>query len=714
MINLRCSSHQYLEFIVLGFRFVIVLLLSAFILAGCTLPKATTTDNQQPSATLTPAPPNTTPTPTITPTITPSPTPTLPEMYTYPFAGPVPEGAIRRIGKGVYYGYALSPDGYTIAVASSLGIYLYSAQNFQLLNFYGIGEVYSIRYSPDGSNLIAHTKDISVIPSTNILQFINASNGAITRTIQLTDGAYYDKITIAPDGNLMAASYAYDPGIEIWDIETGMNVHYFSESVWMTVFSPDGKYLVATTSHYPNNGNVLIWDIANWNLVRTLETNRVIWDAAHISGYHEAFEYLAFSPDGTTLAVGASAGSITFFDTQNWMKLEHLAVPQKSISLGYSPEGKYLASISSGESRDPETYTFLGYETVINLWDTATLELVSSASYPVGNNYDYRWNTIPAVQFLPDGSAFISDVEENVISTWSMPELSAQRILTDFSWSAYGGAFTPGSDYLFSGDALWEVATGKLILEYTECNPDLMSPDGKFLVSNKHPIQKNLSIEKITVCDTYSGEILHSLDIPDHATQYQFSPDGQLFGASLSNSTAVIWDTETWEILYTLTGHSDRVNSVAFSPDGKTIATGSSDTTIRLWDAEGGDYITTLKGFTRGASDVSFSHDGSFLIGGEYDFRNAVGKYIVFDVVNQTALLEITDAWSFQFSLDGKKLGFRLIDNDDWHKYWRYYDTTDWSEIENGNPDDSEYIQPGGKPTITYEGGTIVIWPFQN
>ena len=633
-------------------------------------------------------------------------------MYTYPYAGPVPEGAIRRIGKGEYHGYALSPDGSTIAVASSLGIYLYSAQNFQLLNFYGIGVVSSIRYSPDGSNLIAHTQDCSVIPSTNFLQFINASNGAITRTIQLTDDVYYGKITIAPDGNLMAASYAYDPGIEIWDIEKGMNVHYFSESVWMTVFSPDGKYLVATTSQYPNNGNVLIWDIANWNLVRTLESNRVIWDAAHLRGSHEAFEYLAFSPDGTTLAAGASAGSITFFDTQNWMKLEHLAVPQKSISLGYSPEGKYLASISSGESWDTETDTFLGYETVINLWDTATLELVSSASYPVWN--EYPWNTISAVRFLPDGSAFISDVEENVISTWSMPELSAQRILTDFSLSALGGAFTPGSDYLFSGDALWEVATGKLILEYTECNPNLMSPDGKILVSSIHPIRKNLSIEKITVCDTYTGKILQSLDIPDIAFEIFFSPDGLYLAAGLRNATAIIWDTRTWQIVHTLTGHSDRVNSVAFSPDGKTLATGSSDTTIRLWDAESGNYINTLKGLTLGAYDVSFSPDGSFLIGGGYDGRNAAGKYIVFDLVNQTALLEITDAWSYQFSLDGKILGFRLIDNDDWYKNWRYYDTADWSEIENGNPDDSEFMQPDGQPSITYEGGTIVIWPFQN
>ncbi|MFD9228620.1 WD40 repeat domain-containing protein [Streptomyces anulatus] len=32
-----------------------------------------------------------------------------------------------------------------------------------------------------------------------------------------------------------------------------------------------------------------------------------------------------------------------------------------------------------------------------------------------------------------------------------------------------------------------------------------------------------------------------------------------------------------------LTGHTDKVWSVAISPDGKTLATGSRDSDVRLW-----------------------------------------------------------------------------------------------------------------------------------
>ena len=36
----------------------------------------------------------------------------------------------------------------------------------------------------------------------------------------------------------------------------------------------------------------------------------------------------------------------------------------------------------------------------------------------------------------------------------------------------------------------------------------------------------------------------------------------------------------------TLTGHSDKVTSVAYSPDGKHLVSGSADKTVKVWDAQ--------------------------------------------------------------------------------------------------------------------------------
>ena len=68
-----------------------------------------------------------------------------------------------------------------------------------------------------------------------------------------------------------------------------------------------------------------------------------------------------------------------------------------------------------------------------------------------------------------------------------------------------------------------------------------------------------------------------------------------------------------------LTGHTDRVFSVAVSPDGKWVASGSGDKTVKIWDIEMGNCHATLQGHGGDVTCVAITPDGRRLLSSSYD-----------------------------------------------------------------------------------------------
>ncbi|MFB8000210.1 NB-ARC domain-containing protein [Streptomyces sp. NPDC056002] len=95
------------------------------------------------------------------------------------------------------------------------------------------------------------------------------------------------------------------------------------------------------------------------------------------------------------------------------------------------------------------------------------------------------------------------------------------------------------------------------------------------------------------------------------------APDGTWLATGGSDRTVRIWDRVSGTCTATLTGHTSAVHSVAIAPDGTWLATSDSARTVRIWDRVSGTCTATLTGHTRSVNSVAIAPDGTWLATGD-------------------------------------------------------------------------------------------------
>ncbi len=137
------------------------------------------------------------------------------------------------------------------------------------------------------------------------------------------------------------------------------------------------------------------------------------------------------------------------------------------------------------------------------------------------------------------------------------------------------------------------------------------SPDARYLAAG-------LSDKTVIVYRAQNGGKVITLKGHTGAITSVAFTDARLLSASI-DGTIRIWDSESWELLYELTGHNGPVWDLAVSADGQYVASASADQTIKLWQIRGGELLHTFEGHTAPVLSVVFSHDGQHLYSGGED-----------------------------------------------------------------------------------------------
>ncbi|TAL67629.1 MAG: choice-of-anchor D domain-containing protein, partial [Bacteroidetes bacterium] len=180
------------------------------------------------------------------------------------------------------------------------------------------------------------------------------------------------------------------------------------------------------------------------------------------------------------------------------------------------------------------------------------------------------------------------------------------------------------------------------------------SPDGSKLAVAHGYFISIIDMNSYNVIYTFTGHT-------NFVNSVAFSPDGTRLASCSSDKTIKLWDIISGTEIQTFPGQNS-VSSIAFSPDGSMLASGHGDSTVKLWDINSGIEIRTFSGHTRSISSVAFCPDGLKLASGSYD------KTIkLWDIDSGTEIRTLSGNTNFvtsiEFSPDGTTLASGCYDD---------------------------------------------------
>ncbi len=533
----------------------------------------------------------------------------------------LPDGAIARLGQGLIFDMAFSPDNASLAVATRVGVWMYELNTMQPVTLFETerGMLSNVVLSPDGKCVATSNGDgiikVREIETRRCVAKIRGWHGGTSQ------------LAFSPDSQYIAASGHGYGDVYIWCAKTGQHVASFkvggtlkegerSPARFPICFSPDGQLLAyasdwttltvrnlktkecfAYLRHLRESGRVydLVFSpcsqflAASFQDPTTRENIEVqVWNIdkeileTTYTDYNGTRAILAYSPDGALRVADIYEDKVVMWDVSQGEKLD---------TIEYPPE---ICRIEQCISTDGQQFAILTNRD-IRVWRAGSSAIVAPLTVPnqvPESLFFYQTDRMLVCQHWYADTVFW-DVVQKQVSPPPTPQKSGGKRC----------ALSPCEELLvFIGEGgqtleVWNIVSGTQIAELT---------GHQSLIT--------------TVVFSPAGEHLISGDV-----------DGKL----------VVWRVQRWEKQHAFIGHAEPLRTAAFHPNGQQFAT-TDGYGIFLWDVTSGEqlgspsvdstFVALYKGDMRQIQrqtqprhrppkylhSIAFSPCGTFLAGGLY------------------------------------------------------------------------------------------------